>query len=162
MATGPRMLVFEFPWQYRGSYFVKLNKTPPFDSPWFSLAIVYSSFGTFVVVDSPRFPPSSGIVPNEVLEYTDGRGDTAQVCSPSETKITQTSWVVASVSTNCCYRRGRWSQLQSCIFLQTRSPPTFSSPRRLSPWCDSPENTFTVDAPLWRHRSPLVSPCRPA
>ena len=50
----------------------KKNKTPSFDSPWFglsygALAIVYSSFGNIDMVDSPRFPKSSGIDPEKAL-----------------------------------------------------------------------------------------------
>ena len=50
----------------------KNKKTPSFDSPWFGLsygafAIVYSSFGNIDMVDSPRFPKSSGIDPEKAL-----------------------------------------------------------------------------------------------
>ena len=53
----------------------KKKKTPSFDSPWFGLscgafAIVYSSFGNFVMVGSPRFPKSSGIDPKKALVFS--------------------------------------------------------------------------------------------
>ena len=50
----------------------KKKKTPSFDSPWFGLsygafAIVYFFIDNFVVIDSPRFPKSSGIDPKQAL-----------------------------------------------------------------------------------------------
>ena len=80
MATGilPREFAFKnkvvkLPWSYRGSYF-EIN-TPSFYSPWFRLS--YGDFchllfliGNFVMVDSPRFPKSSGIDPKKALPKT--------------------------------------------------------------------------------------------
>ena len=51
----------------------KQKKTPSFDSPWFGLSLwrfchCLFLIGNFVMVDSPRFPKSSGIDPEKALK----------------------------------------------------------------------------------------------
>ena len=73
MATGILPLCFKskFPWPYRGSYFVKKKNTViRFAVVWsFSWCVCHCLFliGIIVMVDSPRFPQSSGIDPNNAL-----------------------------------------------------------------------------------------------
>ena len=63
--------VVKFPWPYRGSYFVKkkhrhsIRRGLVFLMVLLPLFILH--FGNFVLVDSPRFPKSSGIDPKKAL-----------------------------------------------------------------------------------------------
>ena len=64
--------MIKFPWPYRGSYFVKRNKNTVirFTVVWsFLWCFCHYLFliGKFVMVDSPRFPKSSGIDPTKAL-----------------------------------------------------------------------------------------------
>ena len=73
MTMGPDFqipMANQCPWPDCGSYFVggKNIHTPSFDSPWFGLLLwgfcnVLFLTGNPGMVDSPRFPPSSGKFP---------------------------------------------------------------------------------------------------
>ena len=85
MATGNLPLCFKkqtsvvkFPWPFRGSCLVKKNThthTPSLDSSWFGRCLwcfchCLFLIGNFAMVDSPRFPKSSGIDPKKALLIT--------------------------------------------------------------------------------------------
>ena len=75
-AEWPRNKAVKLPWPYSGSYFVKKKHRRSIRRGLvFLMVLCHCLFpiGNFVMVDSPRFPKSSGIGPKKALTKTTSR-----------------------------------------------------------------------------------------